>query len=376
MTDAPFVPLVDLEAQYRSIRDEVDPAVLSTFERCDFILGEAVGLFEQEFAEFCGAKHALGVASGTDALQVACRALDIGPGDEVIVPAFTFVATALGVTLAGAKPVLVDVDPETALIDPEKVADAITPRTKAILPVHLYGQFCEMEPLLEIARQHGLRVVEDAAQAHGASNQLNGGARAGAMGSIGCFSFYPGKNLGAYGDGGAVTTNDPELYERLVLLRNWGSRKKYHHEEMGLNSRLDTVQAQVLRVKLKRLDGWNQRRRELAAMYDQALRDVHGITLTRTDPNSVYHLYVLRLADRDAALDALHAAGIGAGLHYPFAVHQLGAYQWLGYEPGAFPVSEDWARRCVSLPIYAEMPEEAVPRAADVLSRFCAEAAR
>ena len=361
---APNIPLVDLQAQYRSIADEVQPAVTAVFERCDFILGGAVKTFEDEFARFSHAQHALGCASGTDALQLACRALGIGEGDEVIVPAFTFVATALGVTLAGARPVLVDVSPHDALIDPEKVREAITPRTKAILPVHLYGQCCDMNALRAIADEHGLKLIEDAAQAHGAEFE---GKRAGSFGDAACFSFYPGKNLGAYGDGGAVTTNDAEVAERLELWRNWGSRKKYHHEEMGLNSRLDTVQAAILRVKLARLDGWNQRRRELAARYDAALENLEHVELTCTKPSSVYHLYVVRMEGRDEALAALHAAGIGAGLHYPFPVHQLGAYRWLGYEEGRFPVSEDWARRCLSLPIYAEMPEDAVERSLAVL---------
>ena len=251
----PIIPLVDLKAQYRSIQPEVDEALLAAIARTDFILGQDVTEFEREFATFCQAKHALGCASGTDALQLACRALGIGPGDEVILPAFTFVATALGVTLAGAKPVLVDVDPRNGLIDVEKVAEAITPNTKAILPVHLYGQVADMDPLLALAKEKGLFVIEDAAQAHGAEYN---GRRAGSMGDVSCFSFYPGKNLGAYGDGGALTTNNPEVFARLELLRNWGSRKKYHHEEMGLNSRLDTVQAAILRVKLRRLEGLEQ----------------------------------------------------------------------------------------------------------------------
>lgn len=360
------IPLVDLQAQYQTLRAEVGPALQAVLERCDFVLGEAVGRFEREFATYCEARHAIGCANGTDALQLACRALEIGPGDEVILPAFTFVASALGVTLAGARPVLVDVDPHTALIDPRRVREAITPRTRAILPVHLYGQCADMTALTAIAREHGLKLIEDAAQAHGARHAEK---RAGTIGDVGCFSFYPGKNLGAYGDGGALTCNDPELAERLLLWRNWGSRKKYHHEEMGLNSRLDTLQAAILAVKLPHLERWNQRRRELAARYDAALRDCPGVELTRTAPGSVHHLYVIRMQERDEALAALNAAGIGAALHYPFAVHQLGAYRWLGYPAGAFPVAEDWARRCLSLPIYAELPEEAVARSRDVLAR-------
>ena len=365
-TAAPFIPLVDLKAQYAEIQAEVDEAVIRAIRRTDFILGEDVGLFEKEFATFCQAQHALGVASGTDAIHLACRAIGFEPGDEVIVPAFTFIASALGVTLAGGRPVFVDVDPATGLIDPAKIEDAVGPRTRAILPVHLYGQCADMDPILEIGRSRSIAVIEDAAQAHGAEYK---GKRAGSMGAIGCFSFYPGKNLGAYGDGGAVTTNDGAHFDRLSLLRNWGSTKKYHHEFMGLNSRLDTVQAAILRIKLARLDAWNEARRALASAYDEALAGIAGVELTKTDAKSVYHLYVVRMAERDAALERLQAAQIGAGLHYPFAVHQLGAYEWMKHGPGDFPVAEDWAARCLSLPIYAEMPPDAVQRAAAVLSQ-------
>ena len=365
MTSPDPVPLVDLKAQFRQIEADVNAGIQRVLKRGDFVLGEELTLFEEEFARFCGADDAIGCGSGTDALHLACRVLGIGADDEVIVPAFTFVATALGVTMTGAKPVLVDVDPRTALLDPAKIEDAITERTRAILPVHLYGQLADMKAIQEIADRHGLHVIEDAAQAHGA--ELDG-RRAGTFGAIGCFSFYPGKNLGAYGDGGAVTTNDAQLSDKIRLLRNWGSRKKYHHEEPGLNSRLDTMQAAILRAKLKHLDGWNQKRREWAAQYDAALEGIEGVELTQTDPGSIYHLYVIRMAERDAALTALHEAQVFAGLHYPFAVHELGAYRWLGYRKGEFPVSEDWARRCLSLPIYAELPDGAVERARSVLA--------
>jgi dTDP-4-amino-4,6-dideoxygalactose transaminase len=358
------IPLVDLKAQYRSIQREVDAAVARVLERGDFILGEDVREFEREFAAWCGGARAISCASGTDALHLACRALGIGPGDEVIVPAFTFVATALGVTQAGARPVLVDVDPRTALIDVERARAAIGPKTKALLPVHLYGQCADMDALLALAEEAGLVVIEDAAQAHGATYR---GRAAGTMGAAGCFSFYPGKNLGAYGDGGAIVTGDERLAGELELLRNWGSKVKYHHETMGLNSRLDTLQAAVLRVKLPHLARWNEARRALAKRYDAALGALPGIELTRTDAGAIHHLYVIRTAQRDRALAALQAAGIGAGMHYPFAVHELGAYRWLGYPKQSFPVAEDWARRCLSLPIYAELPPEAIARAAEVL---------
>lgn len=360
---ADTIPLVDLKAQYRSIEPDVTAAITAVLGRGDYIMGRDVEAFEQEFAAFSGAAHAVGCANGTDALQLAVMALGIGPGDEVIVPAMTFIATALGVTLAGAKAVFVDVDPATGLIDPRRIAAAITPATKAIIPVHLYGQVADMTAIMAIAAKHGLAVIEDAAQAHGASRD---GHRAGTVGAIGCFSFYPGKNLGAYGDAGGLTTNDAALAERLRLLRNQGSRRKYHHDIIGPNSRLDTMQAAVLRVKLPHLAGWNAARRDHARRYDAALAGVNGVRLTATDPGSVFHLYVIRVADRDRVLKALNEAGIGAGIHYPFALHELDAYK-TGYQAGDFPAAEDWARHCISLPIYAELPPDAAARAAAVL---------
>lgn len=360
------IPLVDLKAQYRGIKSEINDAIERVLERADFILGEELHLFESEFAYFCGTKYAIGCGSGTDALHLACRALGIGAGDEVIMPAFTFVATALGITLSGAKPVLVDVDPESGLLDVNRIEPAITSKTRAIIPVHLYGQCVPMAPLVELAKRHGLYVIEDAAQAHGAEYR---GKRVGSLGDIGCFSFYPGKNLGAYGDGGMITTDDDEVARKLQLLRNWGSRKKYHHEEPGLNSRLDTIQAAILRVKLRYLEKWNAARRHLASEYVSALKEVAEIQLTQNPGDSVFHLFVIRLNKRDAVLKSLHEAGIQAGIHYPFAVHELNAYKWLDYAPGTFSVAESWARQCLSLPIYAEMPEETVRHAANILKQ-------
>ncbi|MBF0370252.1 MAG: DegT/DnrJ/EryC1/StrS family aminotransferase [Magnetococcales bacterium] len=361
------IPLVDLKSQLRGLKSEIQAAMEGVLDNTDFIMGRELRLFEGEFAQYCGAGYGVGCASGTDALHLGLRGLGIGPGDEVIMPAMTFVATALGITLTGAKPVLVDVDPHTALIDLQKVEEAITPKTRAIIPVHLFGQLVDMEPLLDLARRNNLFVVEDAAQAHGATR---GEQKAGAMGDVGCFSFYPGKNLGAYGDGGFVTTREPALAEKIRLLGNWGSKKKYHHEEMGLNSRLDTLQAAVLRVKLKHLESWNQLRREHARRYDARLAPLTGIQRTRYHAGSVHHLYVVRVIDREGALDALHQANIGAGIHYPFAVHELKAYQWLGYGPGSFPVAEAWARHSLSLPIYPELPVEAAQRVEEVLKAF------
>ena len=264
----------------------------------------------------------------------------------------TFASTAFAVSLTGARPVIVDVREDDALIDPEKIECAITSRTKAIIPVHLYGQCADMAAVCAIAREHSLAVIEDAAQAHGA---VYAGKRAGSLGDVGCFSFYPGKNLGAYGDGGLVTTARRDIAEHLQLLRNCGSGTKYHHEKVGLNSRLDTLQAAILRAKLTHLEEWNAARRRIAAHYDEALRGISEVHCTPQTPGSVHHLYVIRLAGRDDLLQALNARGIGAGIHYPFALHELEAYASLGYRAGAFPIAENWARQCLSLPIYPEL---------------------
>jgi len=362
------IPLVDLKSQYASIRDEIEAAMRPVLEEGCFILGPPVETFERSFAAFCGAKHCIGVANGTDALQLIFRGLGIGPGDEVIVPAFTFIASALGVSLAGATPVFVDVCRENALLDPEKITEAITPRTKAILAVHLYGRCADMQRIGEIAAEHGLHVVEDAAQAHGARCGVK---FAGSLGIAAGFSFYPGKNLGAYGDGGAITTSDDQLAERLRLLRNWGSRKKYHHEEQGLNSRLDTLQAAVLNVKLKHLARWNALRTRHAAEYDQLLshRTDFRRPCERPGAPGVHHLYVLRSPQRDRILEHLTAHGIGAGIHYPFAVHQLKAYRHPVWRKGTFPEAEGWAAECFSLPLYPEITSEQIAHVADQVER-------
>ncbi len=346
------IPFVNLKAQDLSLRREIQGAIASVLDECHFILGEQLTLFENEFAEYCQVPHAVGVGSGTDALQLACRVLQLGEGDEAIVPAMSFASTAFAVSLSGARPVLVDVRPEDALIDPAKIEAAVTPRTKAIIPVHLYGQCADMDAIRAIAAKHALAVIEDAAQAHGATYR---GRRAGSLGDIGCFSFYPAKNLGAFGDGGLVTTARDDIAERLAMLRNCGSRAKYRHDEIGLNSRLDTLQAAVLRVKLRRLDAWNEARRRVAGHYDMALSRLPGVACPCHRSGSVYHLYVVRVAERDTVLKSLDAQGIGVGIHYPFALHELKAYASLGYQRGDFPVAEDWARRCLSLPIYPEL---------------------
>lgn len=364
------IPLIDLAAQYDALREEIDAAVAGVVGRHDFVLGESVAAFEREFADLCGTREAVGCASGQDALHLALRAAGLGPGDEVLVPAFTFVATALGVTACGATPVLVDIDPHTALIDLDAVEAAVGERTRAVIPVHLFGQCVDMDRVEDLARRHGLVVIEDAAQAHGADA---GGRPAGSRGAFGCFSFYPSKNLGAYGDAGAVVTHDAAAAERLRRLRNLGSVEKYHHEEFGLNSRLDTIQAAVLRVKLPHLRAWNAARAAHAARYDAALAGIPGVELTRQGPGAVHHLYVIRVPERDRVLQSLHDEGIGAAVHYPLALHETGVYKALGDGPGSFPVAERWARRCISLPVYPELPADAPERAARAIRRALAE---
>jgi dTDP-4-amino-4,6-dideoxygalactose transaminase len=362
------IPLVDLKIQYASLRDELNAAWQDVLEQACFILGPPVANFERDFAAACHSRHAIGVASGTDALHLTFRAMEIGAGDEVIVPAFTFVASALGVSLAGATPVFVDVRRDNGLVDPDLVEQAITPRTRAILPVHLYGRCADMDRLREIAKAHDLKIVEDACQAHGATYR---GRPAGSLGDAAAFSFYPGKNLGAYGDGGAITTDDDALAERLRLMRNWGSRKKYHHEEVALNSRLDSVQAAILSVKLKHLADWNRRRRAHAAMYNSLLVDHPGVTLpAAAEPLSdhAYHLYVVRVPDRDDRLRQLEEQGIGAGIHYPFPVHKLNAYRSLAPAAGKLRESESWAAQCLSLPMYAELTEQQIGYVAEQFS--------
>jgi dTDP-4-amino-4,6-dideoxygalactose transaminase len=354
------VPLVDLRAQHRSVAAEVESALWAVMERADFVLGDDVAAFEAEFAAYCETGHAVGVDSGLSALELGMRVLGIGPGDEVVTPANSFVASSSAITFAGATPVWVDVDPKTLTMDPDAVRAAITPRTRAIMPVHLYGQPADMEAIVAIAREHGLRVVEDACQAHGARS---GGRRAGSLGDIAAFSFYPAKNLGAYGDGGMLTTHDPELADRLRTMRNYGQRRKYEHVTLAWNRRLDTVQAAVLRVKLRRLDQWNAARREHAALYDRLLGG-SGLQLPWTRPGSehVYHLYVVQVDGRDELLAALRASGIGAALHYPVPIHLQDAYRERAVGRGSFPVTERAAGRLLSLPMYPELSREQVER--------------
>lgn len=355
------IPLVDLKAQYAAIRDEVDAAIRRVLDHTHFILGEEVQAFEAEFARYVGAQGAVGVASGTAALFLALKACGIGPGDEVITTAHTFIATAEAISHTGARPVFVDIDSATCSLDPHLVEQAITPRTKAILPVHLYGQPADMEPLLDIARRNGLRVIEDAAQAHGAEYR---GRRCGSIGDLACFSFYPGKNLGAYGDGGAVTGNDPALLERVRKLRDHGRTTKYEHEEVGYGERLDALQAAVLRVKLAHLDDWTAARRRWAAAYTELLAGLPVLTPVEAPGRKhVYHLYVIRVPEgRDSLLSFLKQRGVGAGIHYPVPLHRQLAYARDGYADLRLPETEKAAAQVLSLPLYPELTEAQLER--------------
>jgi dTDP-4-amino-4,6-dideoxygalactose transaminase len=364
------VPFVDLRAQYRAISQEISEAVSKVITESDFILGRQVGLFQEEFAAFCEAKWAIGVDSGTSALELALRAYEIGPGDEVITAANSFIASALGISHAGATPVLVDVDADTYTIDVAAIEKAITPRTKAIIPVHLYGHPADMDAIMQLAQRHGLVVIEDACQAHGARYR---GKRTGSLGHAAAFSFYPGKNLGAYGDGGAVVTSDHAVAKRLEMLRNYGQKEKYQHMFRGYNRRLDTLQAAVLRVKLKHLDEWNDARRQHAKSYRRLLEQ-SGIVAPHAVPNSesVWHLYVIRIDQREGLKEHLASRGISVGIHYPIPIHLQPAYQDLGYRQGDFPVTEKYARQILSLPMYAELTPEIVARVAETACEFAA----
>jgi len=362
------VPFVDLAAQYSTIAAEVNEATSKVIRDADFILGRDVKLFEEEFAAFCEAKYAVGVDSGTSALELALRAYNIGPGDEVVTAANTFIATALAISHAGARPVLVDVDPLTHTIDVAGIARATTQRTKAILPVHLYGHPAQMGPIRQLADKLGIVVIEDACQAHGARYN---GKRAGSLGDAAAFSFYPGKNLGAYGDGGMVVTNDREVAERLEMLRNYGQKEKYHHLFRGYNRRLDTLQAAVLRLKLKYLEKWNAARRWNAKLYHDLLEGTGVVTPTETlGVESVWHLYVIRSEHRDTLREHLESRGISANIHYPIPIHLQPAYKDLGYKRGDFPVTEGLARRILSLPMYAELTSDQVEFVALTIREF------
>lgn len=347
-----MIPFVDLRAQYQSVKSDVDAAVLRVLNSTQFVLGPDVKAFEEKFAPYCQVREAIGVNSGTSALHLALLAADVGRGDEVITTPFTFVATASAIDYTGAKPVFVDIDPGTLTIDPAKIEAAITPRTRAILPVHLYGQPADMDPIMEIARRRGLVVIEDAAQAHGAEYK---GKRAGSIGDVGCFSFYPGKNLGAYGEGGAVTTNSPEIARKVRMFRDWGAERKYHHELKGYNYRLDGIQGAVLNVKMDHIEKWTEARRSHAARYDALLPKKFARQVVPEHMRHVYHVYAIRHPRRDALQAFLNQRGVSTGIHYPIPVHLQPCFSDLGYKAGDFPLSERAAQETLSLPMYPEM---------------------
>ena len=368
------VPLCDILAQYNGLRTEIDAAVLKVLASGQAILGPEVAAFEREAADYCGVAHAIGCSDGTNALLLALQALDIGPGDEVILPPFTFFATAGSVVRVGARPVFADIDPLTFNLDPAEVEAKITPRTRAVLPVHLFGQCADMDPLWDVADRYGLYMIEDAAQAFGAEYR---GRRSGALGLIGCFSFYPSKNLGTMGDGGMVTTNDDRLAKKLSALRVHGSETKYYHKYVGWNARLDAVQAAILRVKLPHVDGWLTKRREAAKRYDQFIEDagLHGfIQRPIAQPTGVhtYNQYTIRVpaSQRDAMVKHLKSENVGCDIYYPLCLHQQECLRGLGYEVGEFPHSEQAAHEVISLPMFPELTEAQQRRVVEACGTF------
>ncbi len=362
------IPLVDLKAQYATIKPEIDAAMQRVVNNTSFILGKEVAEFEKNFAAFCHAEHCVGTDSGTAALHLALIILGVKAGDEVITTTHTFIATAEVISLIGAKPVLVDIDPRTYNIDPTKIEAAITPRTRAIIPVHLYGQPAEMDAIMEIARKHNLRVIEDAAQAHGAEYR---GRRAGTIGDVACFSFYPGKNLGAYGDAGALVTNDAALADHARMLRDHGRSEKYAHKLVGYGYRLDALQAAILGAKLPHLDAWNARRREIADYYTELLTNTDIVTpYVPPHIQPIYHIYCIRSKNRDGLKQHLKARGIETGIHYPIPLHLQPVYQNLAYNAGDFPETEKAANEILSLPMYPELTDAQAQQIVDAIKEF------
>ena len=354
-----MIPFLDLKAQYAGIRQELDAAVLAVLASGDYVLGNEVAAFEREFAAWCGVSHAVAVNTGTSALHLALLAAGVGPGDEVITVPFTFVATVSAICYTGARPVFVDVEPRTLTMDPARLEETITPRTRAIVPVHLYGQMADMDPIMAIARRHGLAVIEDACQAHGAEYH---GRRAGGIGLSGCFSFYPGKNLGACGEGGCIVTSDEQQAATMRMLRDWGQKSRYHHEVKGFNYRMDAIQGAILRVKLRHLDAWTEARRAHAACYASLLAASRLVELPQeaAGRRHVYHIYAVRTPEREGLRRSLDEAGIRTGLHYPIPVHLQEAHADLGHHVGDFPVAEATARQVLSLPIFPEMTRQQI----------------
>lgn len=353
------VPFIDFKEQNRLIKDEVDAGFKKVFEKGDYILGEQAKLFEESFAKFCEVQYGAGVNSGTDALHLALAALDIKEGDEVILPTHTFIATALCVSFCRAKPVFVDVEPDTYNIDPKAFEVAITKKTKAVIPVHIYGQPANMDEIINIARKHGIKIVEDAAQAHGSRYK---GKRAGSMGDVACFSFYPTKSLGACGDAGMIVTKDKAIYDKVLMLRDYGRYGRYEHKIKGTNSRLDTLQAVILNAKLKHLDAWNQMRAQNAAYYVKLLQPLKGVVtpITKEGRTHVFQTFALRVANRDRVVESMKAKGIGVLIHYPIPLHLQEAYAELGYKKGDFPVAESVAADVMSLPMFPHMTHEQI----------------
>ena len=360
------VPYLDLNAHHAPFRAEFNAAIQEVIDRCAFAGGPMVAEFEKEFAAYCRTRHAIGVGSGTEALWLSLLALGIGPGDEVITVPNSFMATAEAITYSGARPVFVDVDERTYTMNPEALIRAITGRTKAVIPVHLFGQTADMKPIQAVANEFGLKIVEDACQAHGAEYH---GQRAGSMGDTGCFSFYPGKNLGAFGEAGAVVTNNTELYEKIRILRDHGQERRYHHSQVGWNCRMDGIQAAVLRIKLPHLETANARRRSHAAQYESALCDIRRVVTPATAPYArhVFHIYAIRVRERDRVMQHLASRQIGCAVHYPVTIHLQEAYRSLGHSEGAFPVAERCAGEFVSLPMYPELAPDQIQHVADAV---------
>ena len=362
-----MIPFVDLKTQYRAIRTEIEAAITRVLDSGQYVLGEEVSHFEREFASYCKVQDAVAVNSGTSALHLALLAAGIGPGDEVITTPHTFVATVAAIGYVGARPVFVNIDPHTFTLDPELIEAAMTPRSRAIIPVHLYGQMADMDGILGIARRRNLVVIEDAAQAHGAEFK---GRRAGSMGDLGCFSFYPGKNLGAYGEGGAVVTNNPEFDRTLRMLRDWGAERKYGHVLKGFNYRMDGIQGAILRVKLRHVEGWTEARRAHAARYNCLLAGSGYPTPAEAScARHVYHIYAIRSANRDRLQSSLHDRGVQTGVHYPIPVHLQRAYADPQYGPGSFPHAEAAAREVLSLPMFPELTQVQQDEVATALQR-------
>ncbi len=360
------IPFIDLTEQYLTVKDEIDAGLKTVIEKGNFILGQEAKDFEQEFARYCGVQFGVGVNSGTDALYLALAALGVGPGDEVIVPSFTFIATALCISSTGATPVFVDIEEETYNIDPHAVEAAITPRTKAVIPVHIYGQSADMQEILDLAQRHNIKVVEDAAQAHGARYQ---GKRIGSLGDAACFSFYPTKGLGAFGDAGMLITNDKHIYQTAASLRDYGRVDRYAHKVKGHNSRLDTIQAVVLAAKLKHLDEWNKMRQEHASYYARLLKGEKEIRVPfmKGDRTHVFQTFAVRVPQRDQVMERMQKRGVGVLIHYPIPLHLQEAYQELHHKLGDFPESENMARETLSLPMFPHMKKEQIEYVCEAL---------